>query len=449
MKIVAVTACPAGIAHTYMSAAKLEAMAKELGHVIKVEKQGAKGIENQINEQEIKDADAVIFAVDTKVKLEERFKGKIIYKCSVSAPIKDAKKVIESALAKEDTKVGIGTQIKNHVLTGVSYMIPVVIGASLIMAIARVWSMAYGIGDIWADTHAVGGIVGFLHTLDGLGGMALGLMLPVFAGFISYSIADKQGLAAGLAGGLLAKEIGAGFFGAVAAGFFAGYLAKFLVEKMQFSGAASGLNAILVPLVSMLLTLLAVNYVIGTPFIWLNEGLVTFLTKMSGSNAIIVAFIVGAMMGSDLGGPINKAAMVTAMGIMESGVYEPNTAAMIAIVIPTLGYGIFSFIKGKQISEEFRNAGSASFIMGLVGVSEGAIPFTLANPKFLIPANMIGCGVGAAVAVALGAINITTLSGCYGWLLVQNWPMYVIGIAIGALIIAGTAILCTNSFKEA
>lgn len=447
MKIVAITACPAGIAHTYMSATRLEVIAKEMGHTIKVEKQGAKGLENELTALEIKEADVVIFAVDTKVKQEERFKGKSIYRCSVSAPIKDAHQVIEDALSQKETKVKIGTQIKNHILTGVSYMIPVVIGASLIMAIARVSAMAFGIGDIWLDTYAQEGIIGFLHTLDGLGGTALGLMLPVFAGFISYSIADKQGLAAGLAGGLLAKEIGAGFFGALAAGFFAGYLSQFLVNKLQFKGAASGLNAILMPLLSMLLTLLAIHYIIGVPFIWLNEGLISFLTSMSGSNAIIVAFIVGAMMGSDLGGPINKAAMVTSMGLIESGIYAPNTAAMIAIVIPTLGYGLVTLLKGKNFTEEFKNAGSASFVMGLVGVSEGAIPFTLANPKILVPANMLGCGVGAALAVALGALNITTLSGCYGWLLVQNWPVYVLGIVVGSAIIAGAAFMCRKSFE--
>ena len=169
---------------------------------------------------------------------------------------------------------------------------------------------------------------------------------------------------------------------------------------------------------------------------------------MSGANAVVVAFIVGAMMCSDLGGPINKAAMVTAMGLISSGIYAPNTAAMIGIVIPVLGYGIYSIAFGKNMSAEFRDAGSASLVMGLVGVSEGAIPFTLANPKILVPANMIGGGVGAAVAVARGAVNITTLSGCYGWLLVTNWPAYVLGIVVGALIVAAGAFLARDSFKN-
>ncbi len=448
LKIVAVSSCPAGIAHTYMAATRLETVAKEMGYTIKVEKQGAKGIEDRLTEQEIKEANVVIFTVDTKVKEEERFANKDVYKTSVSAPIKDAKAVIENAVANKKEKISLTTILKNHILTGVSYMIPVVIGGSLIMAISRMVAMAYDIGDIWLDKYEVGGVIGFLHTLDGLGGLALGLMLPVFAGFISYSIADKQGLAAGLAGGMLAKEIGAGFFGALAAGFLAGYLSKLLVEKMRFKGALSGLTAILVPLLSVLITLLGVNFIIGVPFIWLNDGLIAFLTGMSGSNAILMAFVVGAMMGSDLGGPINKAAMVTAMGLIESGIYAPNTAAMIAIVIPPLGYGIFSFIRGKKMAEEFRDAGSASFIMGLVGVSEGAIPFTLVNPKILVPANMVGCGIGAAFAVGLGALNITTLSGAYGWLLVQNWPIYVLGIILGAGIISIAAIFCQKDFSE-
>ena len=448
MKIVAITACPAGIAHTYMAAKKLETTAQKLGHEIHVEKQGVKGIEDRLPAQAIADADVVILAVDAKVKEEERFEGKKVYRCPVSDPIKDAEKVFEEALSGDEKKSSIVAQLKNHILTGVSYMIPVVIGASLIMGIARVIAMGFGIGDIWDAKYAGEGVVGFLYTLNSLGGQALGLMLTVFAGYVSYSIADKAGLAAGFAGGMLANSIGAGFFGALAAGLFAGYFTKWLTKTVEFKGALSGLNLIVTALVTMTVTLLSVNYVIGVPFIWLNDALQAFLTNMSGANALVVAFIVGAMMCSDLGGPINKAAMVTAMGLISSGIYAPNTAAMIGIVIPVLGYGIYSIAFGKNMSAEFRDAGSASLVMGLVGVSEGAIPFTLANPKILVPANMIGGGVGAAVAVALGAVNITTLSGCYGWLLVTNWPAYVLGIVVGALIVAAGAFLARDSFKN-
>lgn len=448
MKIVAITACPAGIAHTYMAAKKLETTAQSLGHEIHVEKQGVKGIEDRLSSDDIKQADVVILAVDAKVKEEERFEGKHVYRCPVSDPIKDAKAVIEAALSREEKKTSFLGELKNHVLTGVSYMIPLVIGSSLMMGIARVAAMAFGIGDIWDASYDVGGVIGFLYTLNNLGSIALGLMLTVFGGYVSYSIADKQGLAAGFAGGALANSIGAGFFGALAAGLFAGYFTKWFTKTVQFKGALSGLNLIVTALVSLAVTMLAINYVIGVPFIWLNTALTDFLTSMSGANSMIVAFIVGAMMCADLGGPINKAAMVTSMGLISSGVYAPNTAAMIGIVIPVLGYGIYSIAFGKQMSDEFRDAGSASLVMGLVGVSEGAIPFTLANPKILVPANIIGGGVGAAVAVGMGAVNTTTLSGCYGWLLVENPLAYVLGILVGALIVCGGAILAKKSFQE-
>ncbi|MGL4382655.1 MAG: fructose PTS transporter subunit IIB, partial [Bacilli bacterium] len=225
MKIVAITSCPTGVAHTYMAASRLEAEAKKQGHLIKVEKQGAKGIEDRLTQEEINDADLIIFAVETKVKDEERFDHVKVYRCSVTNPIKDPALVIEQAKAfKDGSQVKQKIGIKNHILTGVSYMIPIVIAASLIMGIARIGGMAFNVTDIWDDAHAGSGLLGFFHTLDGLGGMSLGLMLPVLAGFISYSIADRQGLAAGFAGGMLAKNINAGFFGALAAGLIAGYL---------------------------------------------------------------------------------------------------------------------------------------------------------------------------------------------------------------------------------
>lgn len=450
MKIVAITSCPTGVAHTYMAATRLEQEAKKLGHEIKVEKQGAKGIEDELTAQDIQEADVAIFAVETKVKKEERFENITIYRCPVAAPIKNPTEVIEKAKAaaegtKQEEKK---SSIKNHILTGVSYMIPIVIAASVIMGIARIGGMACGVTDIWDASHAGQGIVGFFYTLDGLGGTALGLMLPIFAAFISYSISDKSGLAAGFAGGMLAKNIESGFFGALAAGLIAGYATKFLVENVKLSGAASSLGPVFItPVCSVLFTMLVTNYIIGTPFAWLNQALVDGLNSLSGGSAIIMALIVGGMVGFDLGGPINKAAVVTAMGLLESGVYGPNTAAQVAIIVPALGYGIASIIKGKDFSSSFKNAGSASFIMGLVGVSEGAIPFTLANPKVLVFVNVIGCAAASAFAVGLGAVNQIPISGIYGWLLVENWPIYVIAIAIGAGIVCLGACLTKKSFE--
>ena len=180
----------------------------------------------------------------------------------------------------------------------------------------------------------------------------------------------------------------------------------------------------------------------------MNEFLVTSLAGLDQGSAVVMALVVGAMVGFDLGGPVNKAAVVTAMGLLESGVFGPNTAAQVAIIVPALGYGVAAIIKGGNWSDSFKNAGSASFIMGLVGVSEGAIPFTLANPKILVFVNMLGCSVAAMIAVVFGAVNSIPISGIYGWLLVEKWYIYVLAIAIGTAIVAAGAILSEKSFKK-
>lgn len=460
MKIVAITACPTGVAHTYMAAEKLEINAKKMGYDIHVEKQGALGIEDRIPEEKIAEADLVIFAVEVAVKEQERFNGKKVFNCPVVLPIKENEKIFE--LAQEGAKVQGGMQsegkkeiksedksLKQHILTGVSYIIPVVIAASVIMGIARIGGMFLDVTDIWDASYAdAGGMLAFFHTLDGLGGTALGLMLPILAGFISYSIAEKPGLASGFTGGMIASNIGAGFFGALFAGLFAGYFTRFLVQKIRIKGAAASVGPVfLIPVGSVLATVLVTNYVIGVPFTAFNTFLEVTLSNMSGTSAIVMALVLGAMVGFDLGGPVNKAAVVTAMGLIESGLYLPNTAVQVAIIIPTLGYGIATIVKGAKFSEGYRNAGSASFIMGIVGISEGAIPFTLANPKKLVLFNMLGCAVGAAVAVGLGAVNQIPISGIYGWLLVEKWPVYVLGIIVGSLIVAAGAIMCSDSFS--
>lgn len=452
MKIVAITACPTGVAHTYMAAARMEQEAKKLGHTIKVEKQGANGIEDKLTQEDIRNADIVIFAVETKVIDENRFNGIIVYRCPVVAPIKNPNDIFLKAEAEKKGMVQSSTNkknIKNHILTGVSYMIPVVIAASVIMGIARIGGMAFDVTDIWDDSHAGTNLVGFFHTLDGLGGTALSLMLPIFSGFIAYSMAEKPGLAAGFAGGLLAKNIESGFFGALAAGLLAGYITQFLVRKIRFKGALSSLGSVfIVPVCSVLFTMLLVNYVIGVPFTYLNTGLISLLNNMNEGSAILMAIMVGAMVGFDLGGPVNKAAVVTSMGLLASGVFAPNTAAQVAIIVPALGYGLSSLIIGTNFSSSFKNAGNASLIMGLVGVSEGAIPFTLANPKFFVFFNMLGCACASAIAVGLDSVNTIPISGVYGWLLVDNWPIYVLAILIGSAIIAFGAFLNKAAFAQ-
>lgn len=341
--------------------------------------------------------------------------------------------------------------LKRHILTGVSYMIPFTIAGAVIMGIARVGGMMYGVTDIWNDAHkAAQGLVPFFHTLDGLGGLALGLMLPVFAGFIAYSISDRPALVAGFVGGVLANNLKAGFLGALAAGLIAGYLVYFMANKIKLPESASSIIPVFIlPVFGTLFTVLIMQYVIGGPFVALNNALVSWMSTMStGSSSLVLALVVGGMVGFDLGGPINKAAVVTAMALISEGLFIANTAAQVAIIIPTLGYGLATLIKKTKFSGELREAGKASFIMGLVGISEGAIPFTLINPVRMIPVNIVGCAVGAAVAVTLGAVNTIPISGIYGWLLVKNWPVYVLGILVGSLIVAAGAIIFGKGFDS-
>lgn len=341
--------------------------------------------------------------------------------------------------------------IKNHILTGVSYMIPFTIAGAVIMGFARVGGMFYGVTDIWDASHETAvGLIPFFHTLDGLGGIALGMMLPIFSGFIAYSISDRPAICAGIVGGLLAKTLDTGFLGALIAGLVAGYVVKFMAEKIKLPESASSvLPVFILPVFGSLFTLLFVQYIIGEPFAALNKAMVAWVSAMSnGGNALILAMIIGAMVGFDLGGPVNKAAVVTSMALISDGLFLANTAAQVAIIIPTLGYGIATFIKKTKFAAGFREVGKASLIMGLVGISEGAIPFTLVNPTRLMPINMVGCAVGSGIAVLGGAVNEIPISGCYGWLLVNNFPVYVLGIFVGAIIIALGAILFGKGFDE-
>lgn len=339
--------------------------------------------------------------------------------------------------------------LKRHILTGISYMIPFTIAGAVIMGIARVGAMAYGVTDIWDSAHSAGeGLIPFFHTLDGLGGLALNLMLPVFAGCIAFSIADRPALVAGFVGGELANELGTGFLGALAAGIIAGYIVYFLANSIKLPESASSvLPVFILPVFGTLFTVLIMQYIIGTPFTALNNALVKWVTGMSeGSSALILALVIGGMVGFDLGGPVNKAAVVTAMALISENLFIANTAAQVAIIIPTLGYGIATIVGKKRFSDEFVEAGKASLIMGLVGISEGAIPFTLVDPIRMMPVNMVGCAVGAAIAVSMGAVNTIPISGIYGWLLVDKWPVYVLGIFVGALIVASGAIFLGRGF---
>ena len=343
-----------------------------------------------------------------------------------------------------------GKDIETHIMTGISYMIPLVIAGAVLMAISRVGASFYGISDIWDTKWATNAnwFIQFLHTDDGWGGLALGMMFPVISAFIAYSVADKGGIAPALVGGVLVANMNAGFLGALASGLIAGYTVKFLLTHIHLPEAAkSVLPVFLVPVLGSLVTLILIQYVIGVPFAGINTGLASWLKSLTGTNKVLLAAIVGAMVGFDLGGPVNKAAVTTAMALLTSGVYDPNTAAQIAIIIPPLGLGLATLIDKRKFSPELHEAGQASLVMGLIGVSEGAIPFAVESPLKVIPANMIGSAAGAALGVGLGAVNRAPISGFYGWFAVEKWWFYILGIAVGTLIVTAITLATRKAFE--
>jgi len=336
-------------------------------------------------------------------------------------------------------------------MTGVSYMLPLVIAGAVIMGLSRIGASFFGVVDIWDAAHAVSdnGFVRLLHSFDMIGGLGLYLMLPVVAGYISYGIASKPGLGPGLIAGLLAQNLGTGFLGALAAGLIAGYLVRWMATRIKLPPAlASVLPIFIIPFGATLITCLIVLYVIGDPLAALNHGLESWLTTMSGTNKIVLAAIVGGMVGFDLGGPVNKAAVTTAMALLASGIYDPNTAAQVAIIVPPIGLGIASLVWRSRFPPSLHEAGKASIVMGLVGVSEGAIPFALARPK-LILVNVLGASIASASAVGLGAVNRAPISGFYGWLAVENWMVYVLSIALGCAIVAFGSLMLMGLEKPA
>lgn len=349
-----------------------------------------------------------------------------------------------------ENRRSVGVEIKNAIMTGVSYMLPFIIAGAVIMGIARIGASFYGITDIWDGSHGESAnlIIRLLHDFDGFGGLALRLMLPIVAGYIAFALANKPAIAPGMVGGLLANELGTGFLGALAAGFIAGYIVRWLTNKVKLPKPLASAGPIFIlPVGGTLLTCIVMAFIVGTPLASLNKGMELWLLSMSGTNQIILAAVVGGMVGFDLGGPVNKAAVTTAMALLASGIYAPNTAAQVAIIIPPIGIGLATLIWKNRFPESLREAGKASTLMGFIGVSEGAIPFALANPRIII-VNVLGTAIGSAIAVGLGAINRAPISGFYGWLAVEGWPVYILAIAVGSAIITIGSLLVFKGNHE-
>lgn len=333
-------------------------------------------------------------------------------------------------------------------MTGISYILPLIIGASLVIAVAKICGMVFGVTDL-SPYENKGGMLGILRTVENIGWTGIGMMNALLAAFIAYSIGEKPALAAGFIGGQLATNTKSGFLGAVIAGFFAGYVTLWVKKHIKFKrNSLSGMvPLIILPLITVGLTGILTSIILGKPLGAVNTALISWMKHMisSGTSKVIVALVIGAMIGFDLGGPVNKAAWMTCNALFLSGIYLPAIYCNIAIVIPPLGYGFAVFIRKNRFSETLRESGKGSLVMGLIGITEGAIPFTLCNPLKLIPINVIGCALGSVVAAALGVSEkMPPIGGMYGFISVGRPYAYIIGALVGALFIGIVSTLFVN-----
>ncbi|MGF1684861.1 PTS fructose transporter subunit IIBC [Photobacterium minamisatsumaniensis] len=452
-KIVAITACPTGVAHTFMAAEAIEEEAKRQGLQAKVETRGSVGAKNQLTAEEIAEADLVIIAADIEVDLA-RFDGKKLYKTSTGLALKKTTEEFEKAFnsanvyqhqaggASQGEQKQEKTGAYKHLMTGVSHMLPLVVAGGLSIAL----SFVFGIKAFEQE----GTLAAALMTIGG--GSAFALMVPVLAGFIAFSIADRPGLAPGLIGGMLASSTGAGFLGGIVAGFLAGYSAKLVAEKISLPQSMEALKPILIiPLVSSLITGLIMIYIVGGPVSAAMTGLTDFLNNMGSANAVLLGVILGCMMCFDLGGPVNKAAYTFGVGLLASQTYAPMAAVMAAGMVPALGMGLATFLAKRKFNASETEAGKASFVLGLCFISEGAIPFAARDPMRVIPACMAGGALTGALSMLFGA----KLMAPHGGLFVLFIPnaitpvlMYLVAIAAGTIVTGVTYAFLKKSDEE-
>lgn len=437
-KIVAVTACPTGVAHTFMAAEALAEAGKNMGHAIRVETQGSVGAQDQLTEEEIADADVVVLACDIDVD-PARFAGKRIYRTSTGNALKKPRPTLEAALneaAIESDSNSAGNANKSvkekgvykHLLTGVSFMLPMVVAGGLLIAL----SFVFGIEAFEQE----GTLAAALMQIGG--GTAFALMIPVLAGYIAYSIADRPGIAPGMIGGMLAANIGSGFIGGILAGFLAGYVALAVARYVKLPSSVESLKPILIiPLVASLVTGLTMIYVIGEPVAALLNALTSFLESMGSTNAVLLGILLGAMMCFDLGGPVNKAAYTFGVGLLASETYGPMAAIMAAGMVPAIGMGIASFVARNKFSAPEREAGKASFVLGLCFISEGAIPFAAKDPLRVIPACIAGGALTGALSMLVGAKLMAPHGGIFVLLIpnaITPALLYLGAIVAGSLV---------------
>lgn len=439
-RLVAVTACPTGVAHTFMAAEALQQAALRMGIELQVETRGSVGARNLLDNAAIDAADAVLLATDIEVDTS-RFAGKKVYRCGTGVALKQPQQTLERALSEArplseavpaEGKSAPSSSEKagpyKHLLTGVSYMLPMVVAGGLLIALSFVFGIkAYEQeGTFAAALMQIGGDAAFK------------LMVPVLAGYIAYSIADRPGLAPGMIGGLLASSLGAGFIGGIVAGFIAGYSAKAIAHWVRLPDSLEALKPILIiPLLASLITGLAMIYIVGSPVAGVLQSLTQFLDSMGSTNAILLGALLGGMMCVDLGGPINKAAYAFSVGLLASSSYAPMAATMAGGMVPPIAMAIATVLARRKFAQSERQAGKAAGVLGLCFISEGAIPFAAKDPLRVIPACIAGGALTGALSMYFGCKLMAPHGGLFVLLIpnaINHALLYLLAIVAGSLL---------------
>ena len=449
VKILAVTSCPTGIAHTYMAAEGLEKAAKGKNCTIKIETRGSGGAKNVLTEQEIKEADCIIVAADAKVPMT-RFNGKKVIECPVSDGISKADTLIDRAIKgdisiyhageeaqepKNEAKGGIAHQIYTQLMNGVSHMLPFVVGGGILIAIAfLIDGLSVDVGALTAEQRSnFGTITQAAALFKGIGGVAFGFMLPVLAGYIGMAIGDRPALAVGFVGGMMAANGKSGFLGALVAGFAAGYIILGLKKLcVKLPETIEKLTPVLIyPVAGILIIGLLMQFIVEPVMGGINTGLNSALTGMSGTSKIALGFILGGMMAVDMGGPFNKAAYVFGTASIIAGNYDIMAAVMIGGMTPPCAIALATMLFPNKFTKQEREAGPTNFIMGLAFITEGAIPYAASDPLHVIPACVIGSGIAGAMSMAFKCTLMAPHGGIFVVPVIGNPWMYLIALVVG------------------
>lgn len=460
--IVAVTACPAGIAHTYMAAEALVKAGKEMGVRVLVEKQGANGIENRHTNENLKNADAAIFAVDVAVKEVERFGHLPVYKTKVAAPLRDAKAIIEKALKQAEDhkkgtfneieeieeKVSFGNEAKKAILTGISHIVPLIVAGGMIAAFATLIAQGFGLQDVFNAENS------WLWMYRKLGSNLLGtLMVPVLSAYMAYSISDKPALGPGFVAGVAANMINGGFLAGMAGGFIAGYTIKMLKRYIPSKGTLAGFISFWVyPVLGTLIVGTLMFFVVGKPVTALNQGLISWLGSMAGTNAALFGAILGIMVSFDLGGPVNKAAYAFCIGVMAEGIIIPYAVFASVKMVSAFGVTFATLLFKKYFNEEEQEVGKSTWLLGLAGITEGAIPFMIADPLRVIPSLCIGSAItGSIVSVFNIGLDVPG-AGIFSLFVLKGQPLLLgmgvwFGAAVFGAVISAALLVITRKSK--